>query len=205
MSGIVDTLLSHPPSELKGPAITAWKDALLSDRSRRRATRRVRTRAHVSFFGGEFEKLQTDEQRAKYALPVIASLLQKWMAGGPLREMEASHPKPDTDASRHARHFVLRLVTDLAFLAGLPSRLLQVKAGPAAAVALPTLLASLASAVKEGCDSPEALAARINDGRSLSCVSSRQSFMEVVRYITTASATEPVEETPQRVRKMRSH
>ncbi len=154
----------------------------------------------AELFGGEFEKLQTGEKRVKYALPVIASLLHMWMAGRPLCEMEALHPNPDSNACRHARHFVLRLVPDLAFLAGLPARLLQAKAGLGASVALPTALASLGSAVKEGCDSPETLAARINDGRAVSRVSSRQRFMEVVPYITPASANEPFQETRQRVR-----
>jgi hypothetical protein len=164
-----------------------------------RLTEVLRPENVAELFGGEYEKLGSDEARAKYALPTIEILLKIWMAGAPLMDMEAVHPKPDKDACRHARHFALRLVPDLAFLAGLPARLMAAKA-VGHAEPLSTVVATLGTAVREGCDRPESLAVRIDVGRNVSRPSARRRFEELTAYIAAGSAHEAFEETLQRVR-----
>ena len=153
-------------------------------------------------FGGEFAKLSAAE-KGKYALPIIADLLDHWMQGAPLNEIEARYPDgPDRGKCKHARHFALRLVPDIAFLAGLPARLLAARqSAQGQEVAVPLTLSTLASAVRQGCDSPECLAVRaISSHRMVSRVGARARYEAIASHIKQADKAESFEETIQRVR-----
>src|SRR3546814_10264513 len=116
----------------------------------------------------KYKKLPTDADRAAVALPAVALLLPLWMSGVPLRELEAAFLPSGKKLGRceYARHFVSRIVPDLAFIAGLPTRLLTARAKAAEEpLVISTVLATLGGIVREGCNSPEALATRLNLGR----------------------------------------
>ena len=80
---------------------------------------------------------------------MITDMLQKWMAGSPLNSIEASHPKEDAAKCEYSRHFVLRIVPDLAFVAGLPARLLAAQNGDDATT-IPITLATLSKLCPRG-------------------------------------------------------
>jgi hypothetical protein len=63
-----------------------------------------------------------------------------------------------------------------------------------------TVLATIGSTVREGCDSPKALATRINCGRSASRVAARRTFDEIKGFASTGSPTEDFEETRNHMR-----
>jgi hypothetical protein len=164
----------------------------------------VRPESLEGLFGDKYKKLPSDEERASLALAAVTQLLPLWMAGVPLRELEEAFPgrKGRREKCEYARHFVLRVVPDLAFLADLPARLLTARGQSVGAKTprLRTVLTTLGSAVREGCDSPEALATRINWGRSTSRVAARQIYESIRVHASAGDPTEDFEETRHRIR-----
>ncbi|RVG07962.1 DEAD/DEAH box helicase [Sinorhizobium meliloti] len=153
------------------------------------------------FFGVAFGKLSIEE-KALYALPIIWGCLDVWMSGAPLKDIESKYPNGDATRCKHARHFVLRMVPDLAFFAGLPARLLtarQTDKGEEGALSI--VLSTLGAAVREGCDSPEALAVRmISARRTTSRVAARAEFDLLNAYFPAGSWNEAFEKTQERAR-----
>ena len=159
----------------------------------------VRPENIQGLFGGEYDKLTSERDKGAYALPVISAMLRLWMNGSPLNEMESCHPKEDKAKCKHARHFVLRIVPDLAFVAGLPARLLVAQDEDDEAI--PLVIATLGSCVREGCDSPENLATRLAIGRSVSRVAARMKYEELQPYFQDREPNEPFEDTMNRYHK----
>jgi superfamily II DNA/RNA helicase len=155
----------------------------------------------AGFFGTQFEKLETEAERGSLALPVLRSFLNLWMVGAPLCELERTYPdKPDMTHLKHARHFALRLVPDLAFMAGLPGRLRSAKIAVSEGEGtVPAHLLMLAAAVKEGADSPEALAVRLSMKPSArpTC---RARFEALSQYFPVRATGESFEQTVDRFR-----
>ena len=150
-----------------------------------------------------YKKLPNDEQRSVQALDAIKKLLPLWMAGVPLCEIEAAHleRRDRLGKCEFARHFVSRVVPDLAFLAGLPAQLLAARAKKSAnPQPLRTVLATLGGTIREGCDSPEALAAKINAGRAVSRVAARKIYDKQRSYAPPGDPHEDFEVTRQRMR-----
>jgi superfamily II DNA/RNA helicase len=163
----------------------------------------VRPESLEGLFDGKYQKLPDDDARAKHALAALRKLWPIWMSGVPLCTLEAAFLDKATGLGqcKNARHFVSRIVPDLAFLAGLPGQLFAARlraAGDEAQV--PTVLATLAGTVREGCDSPESLAVRINMGRSVSRVAARKHFDTIKQHIGAGSATESFDDTRERLR-----
>jgi hypothetical protein len=101
----------------------------------------------------------------------------------------------------NARRFVSRIMPDLAFISGLPARLLATRRKATGDDApIPTVLVTLGGIVREGCDSPESLATRLNCGRTVSRVASRRIFDSIKTYIPPGNPHEDFEETRQRIR-----
>lgn len=160
----------------------------------------VRPENISGLFGVEYEKLETDEMRGNFALPVISQFLSAWMLGLSLREIEEGYPgRKDAARCKHARHFVLRLVPDLAFLAGLPAQLLLAKATTDEEKKIPLVISTLGTAVREGCDSPESLAARINAGRFSSRVAARSVYEAIKEFIPLGQEDESFDDTRTRL------
>jgi len=156
-------------------------------------------------FGDAYKKLPTDEARALQAIAAIERALPVWMAGEPLAKVEAAlrETATVTGVCEHARHFALRVTPDLAFVGGLPARLLQSRQAardPETPLAVRTVLAMLGSLVREGCATPEALAVRIDQGRGFSQVAARQLYDTCVGYLRAGDPMEDFEVTMQRTR-----
>lgn len=153
------------------------------------------------FFGTKFGKLSVDN-KAAHALPIIRDCLAVWMSGAPLKDIEVKYPDGDSVRCKHARHFVLRMVPDLAFFAGLPARLLAARqTDKNEEEPLSIALSTLGMAVREGCDSPEALAVRmISARRTTSRVAARAEFDQLNAYFPAGSWNETFETTIDRAR-----
>lgn len=164
----------------------------------------VRPESLEGLFGEKYKKLPSDEQRAGQALSAIKKLLPLWLAGAPLCEIEAAHLEKADGLGKceYARHFAARVVPDLAFLAGLPAQLLTARAKRNGDTTQPlrTVLATLGGTIREGCDSPEALATRLNNGRTISRVAARNMYDKIKAYIPPGTPHEDFEITRQRIR-----
>jgi len=153
------------------------------------------------FFGVAFSKL-TLKGKAQYALPIISDCLEVWMSGAPLKAIESKYPGGDAVRCKHARHFVLRMVPDLAFFAGLPARLSAARqTAKGEVVSLPIVISTLGSAVREGCDCPEALAVRMTSPRrTTSRVAARAEFDLLSKHFPAGVWNEAFEQTIERAR-----
>ncbi|MDX8536029.1 DEAD/DEAH box helicase [Mesorhizobium abyssinicae] len=164
----------------------------------------VRRESLDEMFGTPYKKLADDEARGKYTLFWLRKLWPIWMSGAPLCELEKAFLGRSTNLKqcKNARQFVSRLVPDLAFLAGLPGRLLAARlraAGGETPVA--TVLATLSGVVREGCDSPDSLAVRLHLTRSVSRVAARKHFDAIRQHIQPGNPDESFEDTLERIRK----
>jgi hypothetical protein len=103
------------------------------------------------------------------------------------------------------RHFALRVVPDLAFIGGLPARIVAARAqaerGDEDEVPLlPLVLATLQAIIREGCDSPEALSTRLSLTRDVSRVKAREIHETYIPFVPEGKANESFEATRDRMR-----
>jgi hypothetical protein len=163
----------------------------------------VRPDSLEELFGDKYKKLPNEAERAQHALPVIAKLWPLWMSGVPLCRLEEEflgHPDK-LGHCENARRLVSRVVPDLAFVSALPARLLAARRKASGDdTAIPTVLATLGRIVREGCDSPESLATRLNCGRTMSRVASRRVFDAISAHSPPGDPHEDFEETRDRMR-----
>ncbi len=153
-------------------------------------------------FGGDYRALATDRQKAKHALPVLELLVAAWMAGKPLCDVERAIGTPEADIKtcETARHFAVRLAADLAFVAGLPARILAAKALAAGEEpAIPITLLTLSGAVRRGCASPELLANAVHLADH-SRPAAKAAFASIRKHVPSGAPFESFEETLARVR-----
>jgi superfamily II DNA/RNA helicase len=153
-------------------------------------------------FGGVYAALTNDRAKGEMALPIIRDMLNLWMSGGPLNEVEQAYPGGgDAKHCEYSRHFMLRLVPDLAFVASLPARILTAQAAKdGAEPKIPTVLATLGAVVREGCDSAECLAVKRNAGASVSRVAARGRYETLIPYLNAGDPFETFEDTRDRIR-----
>jgi len=154
-------------------------------------------------FGTSYKNLADDTVRSKHALQWLRRLWPIWMAGVPLCELEKEILGRTTNLKqcKNARHFASRLVPDLAFLAGLPGRLLAARLRALHdTTPIPIILATLGGIVREGYDSPESLAMRLHMTRSISRPAARKFYEAIRQHIDPGNPAESFEDTLERVR-----
>ena len=164
----------------------------------------VRPESLEEMFGSPYKKLADDEARGKHGLFWLRKLWPLWMSGVPLSELEKVFLGRTTNLKqcKNARHFASRLVPDLAFLTGLPGRLLGARLRAADdETRVSSVLATLSGVVREGCDSPESLAVRLHLTRSVSRVAARKHYDAIRQHIQLGSPNESFEETLERIRR----
>ncbi len=156
-------------------------------------------------FGTAYRKIHTDREKAEYAMPVIRVLLDAWMAGKPLCDLERAIGTAESDIKtcETARHFVVRLAPDLAFVAGLPARIIAAKAAATGAEpVMSTVILTLAGIVRRGCASPEMLANAI-DLSDHSRPAARARFFAIAHRIEAGHPNENFDAVLERVRSAR--
>jgi hypothetical protein len=164
----------------------------------------VRPESLEEMFGTPYKNLADDEARGKHGLFWLRKLWPIWMSGVPLCELEKVFLGRTTNLKqcKNARHFASRLVPDLAFLTGLPGRLLGARLSAADdETRVSSVLATLSAIVREGCDSPESLAVRLHLTRSVSRVAARKHYDAVRQHIQLGNPNESFEETLERIRR----
>ncbi|PWE50766.1 helicase [Thioclava sp. NG1] len=165
--------------------------------------RLVRPESLEEMFGNHYKGLPDDRARGEYALSWLRQLWPIWMSGSPLCDIERAFlgAGANLEKCKNARHFVLRLVPDLSFLAGIPGRLLAARLRAAAdETPIPLVLSTLSRVVGEGCDSPESLAVRLHLTRAFSRVAARRHFDAIRRHIPPGAVNESFDETLARIR-----
>lgn len=179
-------------------ALLAWLDAqpglLLS---------LVRPESLDEMFGTPYKNLADDEARGKHALFWLRKLWPIWMSGVPLCDLEKEFLGRTTNLQqcKNARHFASRLVPDLAFLAGLPGRLLAARLRAAGdETPVPTVLATLSGVVREGCDGADSLAVRLHVTRAVSRVAARKHYEAIRQHIQPGDPNESFDDTMERIR-----
>lgn len=163
----------------------------------------VRPESLEEMFGTPYKSCTDDETRGKHALQWLRKLWPVWMSGAPLCEIERAFlgPTANLKKCRNARVFASRLVPELAFLAGLPGRLVTARLRAAEDQSpVSSVLAALSGAVREGCDSPESLAVRLHLTRAVSRVAARKHYDAIRNHIPPGSPSETIEVTMARIR-----
>jgi hypothetical protein len=152
-------------------------------------------------FGKTYKDLASPVAQAQYALPVLRALTEHWMAGKPLCDLElAAGTDPRTlKTCEVARHFVVRVVSDIAFVAGLPGRILAARPATEMTEPVSLVIATLPGAVRRGCNSPEALANAVYLGVNTSRVAAHNEFISVRAHLQDGAVDEPFEATIDRV------
>jgi hypothetical protein len=153
-------------------------------------------------FGKDYREIDGNAAKAKVALPEIRPLLTAWIAGKPLCELERAIGTKEhlIKTCETARHFAVRLVPDLAFVASLPARILAAKAMAAGEVpVIPIIVQTLSGVVRKGCASPEQLANAVHL-KSQSRPSARQTFATVAHLIPPGDPFEDFDDVLTRVR-----
>lgn len=154
-------------------------------------------------FGTNFAKIEDPKKRAALAVPRLVALSGRWMAGAPLKRLEAGlgvDPKKLKECNG-ARRFVLRIVPELSYLFGLPALLHQRRL--AADPETPTPAAAslhIGRCMRAGVKSLEQLAfADVMSRARLSRRQIHQRFAEVAPYLSSRLDSEPWEATQFRV------
>jgi hypothetical protein len=140
-------------------------------------------------------------QRGRLDLEALSQKLHArlamWMNGSPLIELQNILAPDDLRHCLHARRFVLRFATEVSYLAGAVALVRKRQVENAFSVffdapdSVPIALSVFASCVKEGVNSPEALAVRYALGEG----GSRKKTLELATNLAHAFGPSPIGET----------
>lgn len=125
--------------------------------------RLIRKEGVEGLFGKTYKELSDDESRGKYAAPRLMTLLDSWMTGGTLKDIEVLFgTKPNRlGKCESAREFVLRLLPELAYIYSLPAQIVRaLREQKADETEVPVSLTILGACVKEGFDHVDKYALR---------------------------------------------
>lgn len=202
-SAIIRSLAERLSAQTQVRGIDGWRawvfDWLSAEPSR--VPELIRRESLESLLGKNYQRLEDDDARGRFALPVLSALLSDWMEGKPLVELERTFGTPDNRIRRchKAREFVLRLVPELAYLFALPEQVVranQVLDGDP----IEASLAVLGPCVREGFDTVEKLALRQIRRGSLSRVAIHRQWLEIADFTLAQRDPEPWPAVIRRVR-----
>jgi superfamily II DNA/RNA helicase len=145
--------------------VVAWRDWLVEwlSAAPQRVPQLIRRESLESLFGKTYRNLPDDHQRGQMAVSQVFGLLNKWMAGAPLLELEQTFGTRLNQVGKceSAREFVVRIVPELAYIFSVPAQVLRaLRAARGEAPNVPVGLQILGACVKEGFDRAEKLALR---------------------------------------------
>ena len=158
-----------------------------------------------ALFGSPFKKLEENQERADYAIPLLNQLTRLWMKGLPLRDLEIALGIDATKVKTcdGARKFVIKLVPSLAHASSLPALLkrhLESTDGSDVGLVEPPL-AQFAFCVRHGFDKHEKAALYVELRKErLSRVMLHKRFKAIRPYLASASPDETWDKTLMRVK-----
>ncbi|MFM0363053.1 DEAD/DEAH box helicase [Paraburkholderia sediminicola] len=123
----------------------------------------IRRESLEGMFGTVYKKLEDDQSRGTYAVGHIFSLLNRWMAGDTLADMERAFGTKEARIGKceAAREFVLRLLPEISYIFSLPAQIFRAIAIENGRKAdMPLVLDLLGSCVRQGFDDADKLVLR---------------------------------------------
>jgi superfamily II DNA/RNA helicase len=159
----------------------------------------IRRESLEGMFGSKYKVPTTAEEKGRFAAPVFAALLPKWMEGATLATIEAEFgTKPHRlGYCAKAQEFVLRIVPELAYLYGLLPQIYSMLF-PIEPL-LPAAVATIGAAVREGVNMPEKVALR-QVRRRLNRVAIHREFAAIAPYLAVSAPRESFAGVVDRVR-----
>jgi hypothetical protein len=115
----------------------------------------IRKESLEGMFGTTYKKIEGDEARGTYAVGRIFSLLDRWMAGDTLADLERAFGTKEARLGKceAAREFVLRLLPEISYIFSLPApifRAIAIETGQQPN--MPLAVDLLGSCVRQGFD-----------------------------------------------------
>ena len=104
-------------------------------------------------FGKKFEEIEDPAARRDIAVPVLQELTNLWIAGHPLKTIEAKFQGKDKGLGKcmSARRFALRCIPDLSYAFSLPAKLLEHQQAQAEQPEeIPPVIANLSRCIRAG-------------------------------------------------------
>jgi superfamily II DNA/RNA helicase len=163
----------------------------------------VRREGLEGLFGTPYKSLKDDAKRGAYAASRIFLLLDRWMAGDTLADIERAFGTTEHRIGKceAARAFALRIVPDLAYIFSLPAqvfRSIAVERGDQGEI--PLGLNCLGRCVKEGLDSVDKLALRQYRRGRPGRRAIHSEFSRIAPYMASVSSDKSFEAVIARVR-----
>lgn len=162
----------------------------------------IRTETLESFLGTPYKKLEDNQTRGEMISESLFDLLDLWMSGAELREIElAVGTKPSlVKTCERARDFVLDIVPELSYLFGVPSLVAQAMVDEGLLGGeVPLSLSLLSACVKEGLDSSEKAVLRSSMDRIVNRRSVHTEFNALAEHLSPASGPEDFSEIQARL------
>ncbi|MBO9652099.1 MAG: DEAD/DEAH box helicase [Variovorax sp.] len=145
--------------------------------------------------GAPYKKIEDENERGRYALPILLNLLKLWMDGRTLADLEraAFGSKNGLGKCEKAREFVLRMVPELAYVFSLPSQIDLARRSAMNDWAEPNAsIVALASCVRNGLNSIDMLALyQIKEGKL-----SRRKLHEQAKLLLAQYPSIPAQDVP---------
>jgi len=153
----------------------------------------IRKESLEGMFGTTYKKLQSDEARGTYAVGRIFSLLDRWMAGDTLADMERAFGTKEARLGKceAAREFVLRLLPEISYFFSLPAqifRAIAIENGQQADT--PLVVDLLGSCVRQGFDDADKLVLRQYLSGRLARRAVHQKFTDIAPVLQAPLADE---------------
>jgi superfamily II DNA/RNA helicase len=164
----------------------------------------IRRESLEGLFGTPYKQLADDEARGGHVIGPLLVLLEGWMAGETLEDLERAYGIAERDIRKcaTAREFVLRVLRvlpELAYVLGLASAVARNVGLEREGWELPTVaLETLGSCAREGIDRPEKLALRIIRKKH-SRIATHREFDELGAYLEPPAEHETFNHLVERV------
>lgn len=163
----------------------------------------IRRETLEGLFGTPYKSLEHDSERGQYAHPHLVQLLDRWMAGDSLAEIELKFGTPEHRIGKceNAREFALRMIPELTYIFGLPAQIMRAQATEQEVDTDPLpALETLASCVREGVDRIEKLALISAQNEEMNRRAVHRKFGLIESFLSPAIPEENFSDTIRRVK-----
>lgn len=164
----------------------------------------IRRQSLIELFGKKYESLNSAEEQAQFAIPILRKLVWYWMRGDTLSEMELllGTERNKLKTCDKARRFVLKIIPELSYLFGLPALLhRRFNASTEQSAYLSPALFQLGRCIRIGLNSHEKAALNnLLQNLKLSRRQIHQHFARAKHYLERPKPRETWSQTLQRVR-----
>ncbi len=165
----------------------------------------VRQEGLEGLFGKEYIDLADPLDRGAFAIPTLQKLLELWMGGFTLLELEKVFGTKEhlLRKCENAREFVLRIVPELSYIFGLPALIQQAiwAEDDKDTIDLPLTLKMLGSCVKEGFDTVDKIILRHIRKSEASRVEIHEEYESILPFLGESSLFESYSEARIRIKK----